>query len=52
MHGLTMKDARTLISLDDGDRLEFYLQALALVRAEVDKGSDEYNKAGVLVANW
>lgn len=50
-HGLTMKDARTMISLDDGDRLEFYLQTLALIKAE-DSAKIISNKTGKLVANW
>lgn len=51
-YGLTMKDAKTLISLHDGDRLETYLETLALNRSELDPSSDEWKKAGKLVANW
>jgi aspartyl-tRNA(Asn)/glutamyl-tRNA(Gln) amidotransferase subunit B len=33
--GLTEKDARTLISLDDGERLEYYLETVDVVSKQL-----------------
>jgi aspartyl-tRNA(Asn)/glutamyl-tRNA(Gln) amidotransferase subunit B len=49
-HGLTMKDAKTLISQDDGDRLEYYMNVLDHVQAEM--GSETANGLGEKVGNW
>lgn len=51
-HGISAKDARTLVSLDDGERLEFYYETLDYLRSELDEGSDAWKKASKLVANW
>jgi aspartyl-tRNA(Asn)/glutamyl-tRNA(Gln) amidotransferase subunit B len=34
-YGLTEKDARTLISLDDGERLEYYLETVDVVSKQL-----------------
>ena len=55
-YDLTMKDAKTLISLDDGDRLEDYLEVVWLLRNEVygdlNPGELVMDQIGKLVANW
>lgn len=48
--GISLKDAKTLVSLDDGERLEFCFETLeALSRSSkvLDRGN-----AGRMVANW
>jgi len=52
--GLSMKDAKTLFSLDDGERLEYCAETIELVQAKLsaqDDGQDQA-KVGKLVANW
>ena len=49
-HGLTIKDAKTLVSSDDGDRLDFYLDALEQVQASL--GSSQVPRIGRVVGNW
>ncbi|SMR56273.1 unnamed protein product [Zymoseptoria tritici ST99CH_1A5] len=49
-YGLTSKDARTLVSLDDGDRLEFLEETVALIQhssADIDP-----SKVSRAAANW
>ncbi|KAL9090816.1 MAG: hypothetical protein Q9159_001757 [Coniocarpon cinnabarinum] len=55
-HGLSVKDAKTLISLDDGERLEFYLDTLRhidmlLCESEV-KAADTAKRVSKTVSNW
>ncbi|TID22000.1 Glutamyl-tRNA amidotransferase subunit B [Venturia nashicola] len=49
-HGLTMKDAKTLLSSDDGDRLEYYFDVLALLQAK--EKVDLPKHPGRVVGNW
>jgi aspartyl-tRNA(Asn)/glutamyl-tRNA(Gln) amidotransferase subunit B len=50
-YGLTEKDARTLISLDDGERLEYYLETVDIVSKEL--GGDVVTaNIGRQVGNW
>jgi aspartyl-tRNA(Asn)/glutamyl-tRNA(Gln) amidotransferase subunit B len=49
-HGLTMKDAKTLLSFDDGDRLEYYFEILDQVRLAL--GAETTLKIGRVVGNW
>ena len=49
-HGLTMKDAKTLLSSEDGDRLEYYLDVHA--RLEADSTLDQSERLGRAVGNW
>jgi aspartyl-tRNA(Asn)/glutamyl-tRNA(Gln) amidotransferase subunit B len=49
-HGLTMKDAKTLLSSEDGDRLEYYLDVHA--RLEADTTLDQPENLGRAVGNW
>jgi aspartyl-tRNA(Asn)/glutamyl-tRNA(Gln) amidotransferase subunit B len=54
--GLSMKDAKTLFSLDDGERLEYCAETIELVQAKLsaqtsDDGQNQA-KVGKLVANW
>lgn len=51
-YGLTMKDAKTLLSADDGDRLDYYFEALDYMRAQLDPKDPLWQKAGKIAANW
>ncbi|KAI9722861.1 MAG: hypothetical protein M1828_004427 [Chrysothrix sp. TS-e1954] len=51
-YGLSMVDAKTLVGLDDGDRLEYYLETVDLTRQQLDTDSDAWRKAGKTAANW
>ncbi|KAL8664113.1 MAG: hypothetical protein Q9202_003297 [Teloschistes flavicans] len=60
-HGLTLKDAKTLVALDDGERLDYYdsvRHELANLRTEssnstnpVEQDADQ-KKSNITVANW
>jgi aspartyl-tRNA(Asn)/glutamyl-tRNA(Gln) amidotransferase subunit B len=50
-YGLTEKDARTLISLDDGERLEYYLETVDIVLKELG-GDVMAANIGRQVGNW
>ncbi|KAI5245003.1 hypothetical protein E4T43_03417 [Aureobasidium subglaciale] len=47
--GLSMKDAKTLFSLDDGERLEYCAETIELVQQKLPA---QDAKVGKLVANW
>jgi aspartyl-tRNA(Asn)/glutamyl-tRNA(Gln) amidotransferase subunit B len=49
-HGLTMKDAKTLLSSEDGDRLEYYFDVHTRLKA--DARVDETVSSGRIVGNW
>lgn len=50
--GVSVKDAKTLVGLDEGRRLDFYYDTLDLVRGDLDEASEAWGKAGKVVANW
>lgn len=50
--GLTMTDAKALLLLDDGDRVEYYMEIVALLRNELDGDTDILSKAGKTAGNW
>jgi aspartyl-tRNA(Asn)/glutamyl-tRNA(Gln) amidotransferase subunit B len=50
VYGITLKDARTLVTLDDGDRLEYLEETISLIQAA---GPDlEPAKVSRTAANW
>lgn len=53
-YGLSIKDAGTLLSFDNGDRLEYYFEvANQLARARSVRPSDaEFSAIGKAVGNW
>ena len=51
-YGLSVKDAKTLVVLDDGDRLEYYMDVVALLRTALDSSHPEYGKVGKAAGNW
>lgn len=51
-YGLTLKDAKTIVDLDDGDRLEFMEETMEnVLRGFGDQSLDQL-KIGKLVGNW
>jgi aspartyl-tRNA(Asn)/glutamyl-tRNA(Gln) amidotransferase subunit B len=46
--GLTEKDARTLMSFDDGDRVEYFFEVVN----QVSKADEDKARVGKLVGNW
>ncbi|KAF1834821.1 hypothetical protein BDW02DRAFT_318937 [Decorospora gaudefroyi] len=53
-YGLTAKDAITLISLDDGARLEYYLATLHALKRDATQNEEEVplNVLGKITSNW
>ena len=51
-YGLSSKDARTIVSLDDGDRLEFMEETVDLLKSKLAAGTVDARKLGKTVGNW
>lgn len=51
-YGLTMKDAKTLAILDDGDRLDYYFDVVELLKQELSADELVSNNVGKVAANW
>lgn len=51
-YGLTMKDAKTLVTLDDGDRLDYYLDVVQILRQHMPEDLQSSSKIGKVAANW
>ncbi|KAK5119223.1 hypothetical protein LTR85_007837 [Meristemomyces frigidus] len=51
-YGLTVKDAKTIVDLDEGDRLEFMEETAELVTHGLGDQSLDQLKIGKLVGNW
>lgn len=51
-YGLTMKDAKTLAILDDGDRLDYYLDVVDLLKQDLSADEMALNKVEKVAANW
>ncbi|KAB8346309.1 hypothetical protein FH972_023353 [Carpinus fangiana] len=51
-YGLTIKDARTMVALDDGNRLDYFLETFAILDETLDKQHSARAKLGKTVANW
>ncbi|KAI9799168.1 MAG: hypothetical protein M1833_004208 [Piccolia ochrophora] len=56
LHGLTIKDAKTLMSLDDGNRLDFYETVRAIVHTSIAEPktaqSLTVSDSGRVTGNW
>jgi len=50
-HGLSKKDAGTLLSLDDGDRLDYFFDVMARLRGSHLPGVDKA-LLGKVTGNW
>jgi aspartyl-tRNA(Asn)/glutamyl-tRNA(Gln) amidotransferase subunit B len=51
-YGLTSKDAKTLLALDDGERLEFMEETVNILHDNLDQDEVSKSKIGKLVGNW
>ena len=51
-YGLTIKDAKTLVALDDGDRLEYYLEVVDILGKQFSENSRSLEKVGKIASNW
>ena len=51
-YGLTIKDAKTLVALDDGDRLEYYLDVVEILGKEFSENSQSLERVGKIANNW
>jgi aspartyl-tRNA(Asn)/glutamyl-tRNA(Gln) amidotransferase subunit B len=51
-YGLSVKDAKTLVSLDDGERLDFMEQTVHILREQMGSEDDHMHKIGKSVGNW
>jgi aspartyl-tRNA(Asn)/glutamyl-tRNA(Gln) amidotransferase subunit B len=50
-YGLTTKDAGTLLTLEDGDRLEYFFDVLSHLQAFDDSSRDQ-TQLGKAAGNW
>ena len=51
-YGLSMKDARTLVSLDAGNRLDYFYTVVSQLVNEDESNSEEQAEIGRVVGNW
>ena len=51
-YGLSVKDGKTLIGLDDGDRLDYFYAVIACLKAEGDDHLNDHTDFGKMAANW
>ena len=51
-YGLTLKDAKTIVSLDDGERLEFLEEVVQLLTDRLGRPETELAGLGKLTGNW
>lgn len=50
--GLTSKDAGTLLILDDGDRLDYYLDVVQILRETFKDDAALLPRVGKVAGNW
>jgi aspartyl-tRNA(Asn)/glutamyl-tRNA(Gln) amidotransferase subunit B len=51
-YGLTHKDAGTLLVLDDGDRLDYYLDVVQILRGIFADELSTLARVGKVAGNW
>jgi aspartyl-tRNA(Asn)/glutamyl-tRNA(Gln) amidotransferase subunit B len=51
-YGLTAKDAGTLLILDDGDRLDYYLDVFQILRNIFADDAANLARVGKAAGNW
>ena len=51
-YGLSLKDTKTIVDLDDGDRLDFMEETVELVMSGLQGQQSDQLKVGKLVGNW
>lgn len=52
--GLTTKDAVTLLSLDDGDRLDYFLGVMVVLKRDIAEQNENVavSSLGKMTGNW
>jgi aspartyl-tRNA(Asn)/glutamyl-tRNA(Gln) amidotransferase subunit B len=50
--GLTAKDASTLLVLDDGDRLDYYIDVVQMLRSTLVDEPATHARIGKVAGNW
>jgi aspartyl-tRNA(Asn)/glutamyl-tRNA(Gln) amidotransferase subunit B len=51
-YSLTSKDASTLLSLDDGERLDYYYDVVEHLRTAFQDQADMLQRVGKAAGNW
>lgn len=51
-YGLAPKDAKTMVGMDDGDRLDYFLETYELVEKRIEQDGSVKAKLGKTVSNW
>lgn len=51
-YGLSEKDAKTLVTLDEGDRVEFLEETVELLQEKLRNDAEQGQRVGVMVGNW
>lgn len=51
-YSLTSKDAQTLLILDDGDRLDYYLDVVQILKATFSEDPASVARVGKVAGNW
>ncbi|KAF2808086.1 Asp-tRNAAsn/Glu-tRNAGln amidotransferase B subunit [Mytilinidion resinicola] len=51
-YGLTMKDAKTMVALDDGERLDYYLDVVQLLHKDLENDTALQGSIGRVAGNW
>ena len=52
IYGISEKDARILVSSDDGDMLDYYMDVVYLIKEALSAEDDKLQKIARLVGNW
>ena len=51
-YGLTSKDASTLLLLDDGERLDYYLDVVESLKSTYSGNAEVLARVGRVAGNW
>lgn len=51
-YGLSLKDSKTLVGLDSGDRLDYFHEVMACLRSKGDGHTEDFEERGRATANW
>jgi aspartyl-tRNA(Asn)/glutamyl-tRNA(Gln) amidotransferase subunit B len=51
-YGLTSKDASTLLLLDDGERLDYYLDVVENLKSTYSGNAEVLARVGKVAGNW
>lgn len=51
-YGLTIKDAKTLVGLDTGDRLDYYFDVVEILNQQTTPEEQASMKLGKAAGNW